>query len=146
MADTFSRKKRSLIMSKIRGKGTSVEKALEIILGDLGLNPEHHVSSLPGTPDFVLPTQKVAIFANGCFWHGHRGCRRATLPSTNRSFWKKKIATNRRRDQRQNRLLRSKGWKVLTFWTCQRVTHAEVASRLCRAGIRHQRLKTKERA
>jgi DNA mismatch endonuclease (patch repair protein) len=61
----------------------------------------------------------VAIFVNGCFWQGHRGCRRSKLPSTRRKFWADKIRANRKRDERVRRALRRRGWKVLTVWGCR---------------------------
>lgn len=135
MADIFSKKKRSQIMARIRGKGTSVEKALTIVLWELGLRPELHCSSLPGKPDFVLRRHKVVMFTNGCFWHGHKNCPRAALPSTNKTFWERKIEGNVCRDERQRRILRKMGWKVLTFWTCKPPTSRMVAARLKRAGV-----------
>ncbi|MDE3243414.1 MAG: very short patch repair endonuclease, partial [Nitrospirota bacterium] len=81
-------------------------------------------------PDLVLTRQKVVIFTNGCFWHGHANCGRAALPSTNKAFWHTKITGNIRRDARQKRMLRKMGWRVLTFWTCKRITRDSVLSRL----------------
>lgn len=135
MADVFNKKKRSQIMSKIRGKNTSPEKLLHAILRRLGFKIERHRSDLPGSPDVVLSKQKAVIFTNGCFWHGHKNCPRAALPATNRNFWKRKIEGNKRRDERQKRLLRKKGWIVLTFWTCTRITDIRVLSRLKTTGL-----------
>lgn len=143
MSDIFNKKKRSQIMAKIRGKDTSVEKALTCILRELGLRPEHHCTALPGTPDFVLRRQKVAIFTNGCFWHGHRDCSRAKPPTTNRAFWLGKIEGNKKRDARQQRSLRKMGWHVLTFWTCTKITHEKVLGRLKYIGIATHRRDTK---
>jgi len=139
MADVFDKKKRSQIMSKIRGKNTSPEKLLQAILRGLGFKTERHRSNLPGSPDVILPTQKAVLFTNGCFWHGHKNCPRAALPTTNRSFWKQKIEGNKRRDERQKRQLRKMGWKVLTFWTCKHITNKIVLSRLRRSGLRTPR-------
>jgi DNA mismatch endonuclease (patch repair protein) len=135
VADVFTKKKRSQIMSRIRGKNTSPEKALFAILKKLGLKPKRHQTDLPGSPDLVLLRPKVAIFTNGCFWHGHKNCPRSKLPTTNLLFWKKKITTNIRRDQRQRILLRKMKWKVLTFWTCTPLTAASVTSRLKTVGL-----------
>jgi DNA mismatch endonuclease (patch repair protein) len=135
VADVFNKKKRSQIMSKIRGKNTSPEKLLHAILRGLGFKTERHRSDLPGSPDIVLSKQKAVLFTNGCFWHGHKNCLRAALPATNRTFWKRKIEGNKRRDQRQKRLLRKSGWTVLTFWTCKRITSLMVLSRLRKVGL-----------
>ena len=118
MADVFSRTKRSAIMARVRGKHTAPEKAVKKLLRGAGLRYRSHASGLPGTPDIVLIDHKTAIFINGCFWHGHRGCRRSKLPMTNTTFWKKKIAGNMRRDSAATKELRKFGWKVLTYWTC----------------------------
>lgn len=130
MADIFNKKKRSQIMARIRGKGTSIEKALSFVLRELRLPYKQHCDSLPGTPDFVLSKRKVVIFASGCFWHGHKNCRRAKLPTTNRTFWANKIERNKKRDARQRRLLRKMGWHVVTFWTCAKITREKVRGRL----------------
>jgi DNA mismatch endonuclease (patch repair protein) len=119
-------------MAKIKGKHTSPEVRLTDLLEELGLNPESHRKDLPGSPDAVLPKNKVVLFVNGCFWHGHRNCSRAILPSTNRVFWKTKIEKNMRRDASQRRKLRKMGWRVFTFWTCRPLTLDILVSRLKR--------------
>jgi DNA mismatch endonuclease (patch repair protein) len=69
---------------------------------------------LPGTPDFAFPKNRVAVFVDGCFWHG---CpRHASFPATRRDFWLKKFAANKARDRRVNRELRKRGWRVLRLW------------------------------
>ena len=137
VADIFSKAKRSEIMAKIKGKHTSPEVRLAFLLKELGYKPERHRKDLPGSPDAVLPRIKVVIFVNGCFWHGHRNCSRASLPGTNRAFWKTKIEKNKRRDLSQQRKLRKLGWRVLTFWTCKRLTRAILESRIHRYGRRN---------
>ena len=132
MADIYDQSKRSQIMARIRGKHTSPEILLARLLNELGLKFERHRKDLPGSPDVVLPRRKIALFVNGCFWHGHRNCSRAILPSTNKVFWKTKIDKNRRRDESQRRKLRKMGWSVLTFWICRRLTHKVLSSRLQR--------------
>lgn len=135
MADVFSKKKRSQIMSRIAGRNTSPEKALCLVLKRFGYRPQRHRKDLPGSPDFVLKRENVVIFMNGCFWHGHKNCRRASLPATNRAFWREKISNNKRRDERQRRQLRRKGWKVLTFWTCGQISEEKLVSRFRRVGL-----------
>ena len=139
VADVFDKKKRSQIMSKIKGKNTSPERLLLAILRDLGFKTERHRADLPGSPDIVLMKQKAVMFTNGCFWHGHKNCPRAALPTTNRGFWKRKIEGNKRRDERQRRWLRKNGWKVLTFWTCKQLTKEVVSARLRRIGLHTNR-------
>ena len=132
MADVFTKVKRSQIMAKIKGKHTSPEVRLVALLKELGFKPERHRRDLPGSPDLVLSRKKVVLFVNGCFWHGHRNCSRARIPSTNTVFWKTKIAKNIKRDESQRRKLRKMGWGVLIFWTCKPLIRASVVSRLHR--------------
>ena len=74
---------------------------------------------LPGRPDITLPKWGVAIMVNGCFWHGHKGCRYATKPQTNPEFWEAKIARNRHRDEVTEAHLEALGWTVITVWECE---------------------------
>lgn len=67
-------------------------------------------------PDFVFTQPKLAVFVDGCFWHGCSQCRRNLKPKTNRSFWNSKIEANRSRDRRNSRNLRAKGWRVIRIW------------------------------
>jgi DNA mismatch endonuclease (patch repair protein) len=115
LADIFSRKKRSAVMAAIRGSGNkATELRLLAILRAHGITGWRRGSRLPGRPDFVFARERVAVFVDGCFWHG---CpRHATWPKTNAAFWRKKILTNRRRDRAVNRALRARGWRVLRIW------------------------------
>lgn len=70
-------------------------------------------------PDIVLPKYKVAIFINGCFWHGHRGCKYATIPVNNHDFWQTKISGNVERDKINVAKLNEMGWRVIEIWQCQ---------------------------
>ena len=89
MADIFNKEKRSLIMSRIAGKDTKPEMIIRKALFSEGYRYRLHRKDLPGNPDIVFPNHKKVIFINGCFWHGHN-CKKAALPTTNKSFWKKK--------------------------------------------------------
>ena len=73
---------------------------------------------LPGTPDIVLPKYKTVVFVNGCFWHGHEGCKYFVWPQNNADFWKAKINANIQRDQRKKEELERLGWRVLVIWEC----------------------------
>ena len=66
----------------------------------------------------MFPSRHKVVFVNGCFWHGHSGCSRATIPATNREFWLKKLKGNKARDDRNKHLLVDKGWEVMTVWEC----------------------------
>src|SRR5256712_6187240 len=98
MADVFDHDKRSRIMAAIKGKNTTPEKIVRSLLHQMGYRFRLHQRTLPGVPDIVLPIHKKVIFVHGCFWHGHSGCKRASLPKTNKSFWRKKILGNKARD------------------------------------------------
>jgi DNA mismatch endonuclease (patch repair protein) len=100
-------------MSQIRGKDTKPEILLRKTLWGHGLRYRVHYK-LPGRPDIVLVAQKVAVFVDGCFWHG---CpEHAVRPKINRQFWDKKLQGNIQRDKRNRVALEKLGWKVLRFW------------------------------
>jgi DNA mismatch endonuclease (patch repair protein) len=74
---------------------------------------------LPGSPDVVLPKYRTVVFVHGCFWHGHKGCKKYTIPKTNTDFWVKKVARNQQRDQEVWRQLEAKDWSVIIVWECE---------------------------
>ena len=106
-------------MSHIRSKDTRPELAVRRGLWRRGCRFRVNVRSLPGTPDIVLPKYRTAVFVNGCFWHGHHGCRSYTVPKTNTAFWKEKVERNRARDLLDAQRLESIGWSVITVWECE---------------------------
>lgn len=116
--DFFSPKKRSQIMSNISGKNTKPEISIRKIAHSLGYRFRLHKKELPGNPDIVFPKYKKVIFVNGCFWHGHKNCKRSKLPSTNRIFWQKKIEGNIKRDNANYSALKKLGWSYLIIWQC----------------------------
>ena len=118
MADILSRKKRSALMARIGSKNTKPEMILRKALFAAGFRYRLHDPSLPGKPDIVLKRFQAVIFVNGCFWHGHKGCKDFKLPATNRKFWRKKIEDNRKRDRRNIAELKKAGWHVLVVWEC----------------------------
>ena len=119
MSDTLSQTQRSYNMSRIRGKNTKPEILVRKGLHARGFRFCLHNKKLPGSPDIVLPKYGVAIMVNGCFWHGHKGCRYATKPKTNVEFWETKIARNQHRDEVTNAHLEALGWHVITVWECE---------------------------
>jgi len=119
MADIYSEKKRSQIMASISGKETVPESMVRSFLFKQGFRFKKNVESLPGKPDIVLPKYKTAIFVNGCFWHGHKKCKAATLPATRKKFWTNKIKANIDRDKRNIRELKKASWKVIIIWQCE---------------------------
>lgn len=117
--DRFSREQRSRTMSRIRAKNTKPELLLRKYLFKRGLRYRLHVRTLPGAPDLVFPGRKVAVFVDGCFWHGHPGCKKATTPKTNTDYWRAKIEGNQARDRAVNATLLSRGWHVIRVWECE---------------------------
>lgn len=117
MADVFSAKKRSAIMRRVLSvKNRSTELELISLFRRKGIKGWRRNCKLYGSPDFVFPVAKIALFADGCFWHGHN-CRN-TKPKTNREFWSNKIKRNKNRDKKVNLYLRKLGWQVIRIWEC----------------------------
>lgn len=127
MPDTMTESQRRECMSHIRSKDTNPEVTVRKELFRRGFRFRKNVHSLPGTPDIVLPRYRTVIFINGCFWHGHKGCRLYTVPKTNVRFWTDKIERNRSRDQLNIQRLESLEWNVITVWECQ-LGKAEISS------------------
>lgn len=119
MADNKSKESRSYNMSRISGKDTKPEELVRKYLFSKGFRYRKNDKRLPGSPDLVLPKYKTVIFVNGCFWHGHQGCKYFVWPKDNADFWRAKIEANIERDQRKNEQLCAMGWDVITVWECQ---------------------------
>lgn len=115
MADVFTRIKRSEVMSRIRGRGNlSTEMRMIALMREHGIKGWRRNRRLPGSPDFVFPEKRIAVFVDGCFWHG---CTvHYKEPASSREFWRTKIGNNRKRDRRVNRELRASGWRVIRLW------------------------------
>ena len=109
MPDPLTLQQRHLCMSHIRSKDTSPELKVRRELWRRGYRYRVNVRSLPGTPDIVLGRYRSVIFVNGCFWHGHEGCRKYTVPKSNVEFWKEKVARNRERDLLNNQMRARQG-------------------------------------
>ena len=105
MPDKMTPQQRHNCMSHIRSKNTRPEVLVRQYLHAAGFRFRIHVKKLPGCPDVVLPKYRTCIFVNGCFWHGHRGCRHATRPKSNA-------------DELSAQALDAMGWKVVTVWEC----------------------------
>ena len=118
MADVFSKKKRSEVMSLIRSKNTKPELAVRSFLHKNGYRFRLHQKNLPGKPDIVLKKYKSVINVNGCFWHHHQ-CGNYKIPKTNRKFWLQKLRNNKKRDIKNNKKLKKLGWTVYISWECQ---------------------------
>lgn len=117
--DIWTKDKRSIVMSKIRSKNTTLEIKFRKMLFAKGFRYKINVASLPGKPDVVLPRYNTVIFIHGCFWHFHAHCRDGTIPKTRTNYWKKKLLGNKERDNKHKRKLNKLGWRVLTVWECE---------------------------
>jgi DNA mismatch endonuclease (patch repair protein) len=148
MADVFSKRKRSEVLSRIRSRGnkdtelalakllranriTGWRRQVNLIVSRRRRKETHsskqnqvRVSSprlLRVKPDFVFLKSRTAIFVDGCFWHG---CpKHATKPANNRAFWRRKLSSNKKRDRVVNQTLRHSGWHVIRIWECDLAKH-----------------------
>lgn len=118
MADVLSKEQRAKCMSMVKSKNTKPEIQVRCFLFAHGFRFRLHRKDLPGKPDIVLPKYKIAIFVNGCFWHGHN-CRYAKLPATNTVFWQEKIKGNVVRDTKNISELQRMGWRIYIIWQCE---------------------------
>lgn len=128
-----SSRQRSALMKRVRQKGTSAELKVAAALRRLGYSYRKNVRSLPGSPDFANQKLGWVVFVNGCYWHHHTNCRRATIPSTNRDFWTAKFRDNRKRDAKAVRDLRLKGFQVVLVWECETDSPAKKLSQLTKS-------------
>lgn len=118
MADVFDKQKRSDIMRNVKSKkNKSTELRLINIFKKYNIIGWRRNYPVKGHPDFVFTKQRIAIFVDGCFWHGHN-CRNVT-PENNREFWQNKRNKNRRHDEIITELFVSRGWKVIRIWECE---------------------------
>ena len=115
MADVFTKSKRSEVMSRIRSRGNrGTELRLIAIFRLYGITGWRRNQPVFGHPDFVFPRERIAVFVDGCFWHG---CpRHYSAPANHAGFWRKKYETNRRRDRLVTRTLKMLGWRVVRIW------------------------------
>jgi DNA mismatch endonuclease (patch repair protein) len=134
MADIFNKKKRSELMSRIRSHGNvATELRFIRLLKHSGITGWRRHHCLHGKPDFVFLNLRLAVFVDGCFWHGCPRCYGE--PKSNRAFWRRKITANRKRDLAVNRALRKSGWRVLRVWQheLKRRNEARLLKRMQRA-------------
>ena len=117
MADSFTKEKRSEVMSKIRSKETQIEQIVFKYLRKQGVYFQKHYKKAPGSPDIALPRKKIAIFIDGDFWHGWQfSKKKGKLP---KKYWLAKIESNIQRDKRNHAKLRREGWRTLRVWEHQ---------------------------
>ena len=106
-------------MAAIHGKNTKPEMVVRRWLWGHGYRYQLNHKRLPGKPDIVMRKYRTCIIVNGCFWHGHEGCRYYTIPKTNTEFWINKVKRNKERDLIVQHELVSMGWHSITVWECE---------------------------
>lgn len=119
MADNHNIETRSFNMSQIKSADTRPELLIRKFIFAKGFRYRLHDKKLPGKPDLVLPKYKTVIFVNGCFWHGHKNCKKFVIPKSRTDYWENKIKNNVLRDIKNTKELKSQGWNVIVIWECQ---------------------------
>ena len=119
MADHLSPAKRSWNMSRIRSKNTKPELIVRKVLHNSGIRYRLHVGDLAGKPDLSNKSRKFAIFVNGCFWHQHKGCKRASIPKSNTDYWIPKLEKNVNRFKENLDKLNTVGFSTAVIWECE---------------------------
>jgi DNA mismatch endonuclease (patch repair protein) len=114
MADIFTKKKRSEIMSKVKSRDSKIEIAFRKELWKNGFRYLKNSNKYYGKPDLVLPKYKTVIFIDSCFWHGCR--KHGSIPETRKDFWLKKIERNRMRDREVSAYYKKIQWRILRIW------------------------------
>ena len=117
--DSMTPKQHSHRMDAVKGKDTKPEMIVRKYLFSKGLRYRLHDKHLPGSPDIVLKKYKTVIFIDGCFWHGHEGCKYFKMPKSNEFFWEQKIGSNQARDIANDYVLQTEGWRVIHIWECE---------------------------
>jgi DNA mismatch endonuclease (patch repair protein) len=119
MTDNLTAKQRSRCMSRIRSKNTRPEIIARNTIKKIGIKYHLHAKQMPGKPDIIIPSKKIVLFINGCFWHQHEKCKRRVMPKTNTKYWKSKLGRNVEKQKKDVKALRRLGWKPLIMWECQ---------------------------
>ena len=120
MSDIFCKEKRSSVMKAVKSRNTKTTELKMIeIFKELHVIGWRRTYPLIGKPDFVFPKKRIVVFVDGCFWHGHKGCKYFVWPKSNVDFWKEKINQNIIRDNNKITQLEEAGWRVLIVWECE---------------------------
>ncbi|MCC6914904.1 MAG: DNA mismatch endonuclease Vsr [Rhodospirillaceae bacterium] len=132
MVDHLTPEERSRNMSRVPNRNTGPEIIVRKLCHALGFRFRLHSRHLPGSPDLVFPRLRSAVFVHGCFWHRHKGCRRASVPASRRDYWMAKFDRNVARDRKAIRDLRKMGWRVLVVWECQTKKTTTISNKIKR--------------
>ena len=119
MTDHLTPDKRSWNMSRIRSKNTKPELIVRKVLHNSGIRYRLHARNLPGKPDLSNKSKNFAIFVNGCFWHQHKGCKRASIPKSNTDYWIPKLEKNVNRLRENLETLDTMGYRTAVIWECE---------------------------
>ena len=119
MSDHLTIEQRHKNMAAVKSKDTKPEMVVRKYLWSRGFRYRVNNPRLPGHPDIVLRKYHTCIFVNGCFWHGHEGCKYFRMPKTNTEFWERKISRNKERDREEQKQLARMGWHCITVWECK---------------------------
>ena len=119
MTDHLSPAKRSWNMSRIGSKNTKPELIVRKVLHNSGIRYRLHARNLPGKPDLSNKSKNFAIFVNGCFWHQHKGCKRASIPKSNTDYWIPKLRKNVNRLRENLDRLDTMGYRTAVIWECE---------------------------
>lgn len=119
---------RSEVMARVRSADTGPERRVRAALWSRGLRYRLNDERLPGRPDLVFPSRRIAVFVHGCFWHRHPGCPSTRTPKSRVAFWEAKFVENTARDARVEATLRERGWRVIVVWECETRDQARLAA------------------
>jgi|SRR5665213_107822 len=128
--DRLTPQERSSNMASIPSRNTNPEMIVRKTVHSLGYRYRLHQKSLPGTPDLTFLRKRKVIFVHGCFWHRHKGCAKASTPTTRADFWQEKFDSNVARDRRVTKALKREGWKILVVWQCELKNSEALARRI----------------
>ena len=124
---------RSAVMRAVKSRDTGPERAVRALLRSIARGYRLHRADLPGKPDVVYFSRKLAIFVHGCFWHGHGCPRGARMPKANAHYWRTKIARNRARDEKTLAAFAAMGWRALVVYECELKEKDALSARLAEA-------------
>jgi DNA mismatch endonuclease, patch repair protein len=124
---------RSAVMRAVKSRDTRPELAVRALLRPIAPGYRLHRGDLPGKPDIVYASRKLAIFVHGCFWHGHKCARGARVPKSNVDYWRAKIGRNQERDEKTLAAYAAMGWRAFVIFECDLKDKDALSARLAKA-------------